>query len=89
MNNKMLAVGNSAYVAIEKIIVIIKFDSAKIKREVAGLRDGENSYKLIDATKRKPVKAVIILEDGTHILSSLLPETLVKKLSNLVGGENE
>ncbi len=89
MNYRMLAVGNSTYVSAEKIVAIVKFDSVKIKKEIAALRESDNSYKLIDATKRKQVKAVLILENGTHILSGLLPETLVKKLANLRGEGDE
>lgn len=89
MNYRMLPVGNSTYVSVEKIVAIVKFDSVKIKKEIATLRESENSYKLIDSTKRKQVKAVLILENGTHILSCLLPETLVKKLSGLKGDYNE
>lgn len=89
MNYKMLSVGNSTYVFAEKIAVVTKFESARIKKEVAGLREGENSSKLIDASKHKTVKSVVILENGTHILSNLTTETLVKRLADLAGGENE
>lgn len=90
MNYRMLAVGNNTYVFAEKVAVITKFESAKIKKEIAGLRTSEeNSSKLIDASKHKAVKSVIVLENGTHILSNLSPETLVKRLADLSGGENE
>jgi len=90
MNYGMLAVGNGTYVFAEKVAVITKFESAKIKKEIAGLRGSEeNSSKLIDASKHKTVKSVIVLENGTHILSNLAPETLVKRLADLSGGENE
>ena len=80
MNYKMLAVGNGTYAFAERVAVITKFESARIKKEVAGLREGDNSSKLIDASKHKTVKSVIVLENGTHILSNLSPETLVKRL---------
>lgn len=89
MNYKMLAIGNGTYAFAEKVAVITKFESARIKKEVAGLREGDNSSKLIDASKHKTVKSVIVLENGTHILSNLSPETLVKRLADLSGGENE
>ncbi len=89
MNYRMLSVGNNTYVYAEKIAVITKFETAKIKKEIAGLREGENSSMLIDATKHKTVKSVIVLENGTHILSNLSPETLAKRLDALTGGENE
>lgn len=89
MNYKMLGVGNSTFAFAEKVAVITKFESARIKKEVAGMRDGEKSSMLIDASKHKTIKSVVILENGTHILSNLSPETLVKRLSDLTGGENE
>ena len=89
MNYRMLAVGNSTYASAEKVAVITKFESAKIKKEIAGLRARDiNSGKLIDASKHKAVKAVVVLENGTHILSNLTPETLVRRLADLTGGEN-
>lgn len=45
--------------------------------------------KLIDATKRKPVKSVLILMNGTHVLSVLSAETLAKRMSDLNGGNDE
>lgn len=47
MNYRMLAVGNSTYASAEKVAVITKFESAKIKKEIAGLRASDiNSGKL-------------------------------------------
>ena len=89
MNYSMLNTGNGTFVIARKVNVITKFDVVRIKKEIAKLRDGENSAKLIDATRHKAVKSVIIMENGTHILSNLTPETLVKRLADLTGGENE
>ena len=89
MNYSMLNTCNGTFVIARKVNVITKFDAVRIKKEIAKLRDGENSAKLIDATRHKAVKSVIIMENGTHILSNLTPETLVKRLADLTGGENE
>lgn len=84
----MLNTGNGTFVFAGKVNVITKFDSTRIKKEVAKLRDGEYSGKLIDATRHKAVKSVIVMENGTHILCSLSPETLVKRLAEITGGNN-
>lgn len=89
MNYRMLAVGNSTYAFADKVAVITNYDSARIKKEVAVLREEKSCGRLIDASKHKTVKAVIILENGTYILSNLAPETLVKRLTELSGGKNE
>lgn len=89
MSYEMLNVGNGSFAFARKVNVITRYDYAKIKKEVSLLREGTNSSKLIDASKRKTVKSVIILDDGTHILSTISPETLVKRLSELTGGKDE
>lgn len=89
MNLKMLNVGNGTFARADEVNVITRFDYVKIKKEIARLRDGENSDKLIDATKRKPVKSVLILMNGTHVLSMLSAETLAKRMSELNGGNDE
>lgn len=86
MNYKMVAVGNNTFVFADKIVVITNYESAKIKKEVAAMRE---SGKLIDASKHKTVKAVVILENGTYILSNLFPETLVRRFEGLMGGSDE
>ena len=78
MNFKMLNVGNGTFARADEVNVITRFDYVKIKKEIARLRDGENSDKLIDATKRKPVKSVLISA-----------ETLAKRMSELNGGNDE
>ena len=87
MNFKMLNVGNGTFARADEVNVITRFDYVKIKKEIARLRD--NSDKLIDATKRKPVKSVLILMNGTHVLSMLSAETLAKRMSELNGGNDE
>lgn len=89
MRYSMLNIGNGTFVTAKKINAITKFDSAKIRKEVAKLRDGDDGSKLVDASKHKVVKAVVIMENGTHVLSNLTPETLVRRLGELTGGQDE
>ena len=49
MNFDMLNVGNGTFVRADEVNVITRFDYVKIKKEVARLKDGDNSEKLIDA----------------------------------------
>lgn len=89
MNVMMLNAGYGTYIAASKIKAITNLESVRVKKEIARLRECENASRLIDSTKHKAVKSVIILDDGTHVLCSITPETLVKRLSDLTGGLNE
>ncbi len=48
MNFDMLNGGNGTFVRADEVNVITRFDYVKIKKEVARLKDGDNSEKLID-----------------------------------------
>ena len=48
MNFDMLNVGNGTFVRADEVNVITRFDYVKIKKEVARLKDGDNSEKLIN-----------------------------------------
>lgn len=57
----------------EKIIAIVSPDSAPIKRMVQGAKEAGTA---IDATQGRKTKAVLVMENGSVVLSALLPETL-------------
>ncbi len=57
----------------EKIIAIVGPDSAPIKRMVQGAKEGGTA---IDATQGRKTKAVLVMENGSEVLSALTPETL-------------
>lgn len=89
MNYKMLGVGNNTYVFARKITIISNYDAVKTKKDVAILRESGQSGMLVDASKHKTVRSVVVLDNGTHILSNLSPETLVKRLEDMIGGNDE
>lgn len=57
----------------EKIIAIVSPDSAPIKRMVQGAKESGTA---IDATQGRKTKAVLVMENGSVVLSGLTPETL-------------
>ena len=71
-------------VAAEKIVTVVTPDSAPIKRLVQEARD---SGMTIDATYGRKTRAVIIMESGHIILSSLITDTLAARI-NESGGLN-
>ena len=88
MNIFMLNTGYGTDIPIHKIKAVTGFDSVRNKKEVARLKETSNPL-LIDSTKHKPIKTVIILDDGTHVLCSMSQEALIRRLSHITGGNNE
>lgn len=74
------------YVPIEKIKVILPYESTRVKKDIVALREEAGSGKLIDATKHKPIKTVVVLDDGTFILCTYTAETLAKRYKETQGG---
>jgi len=86
---RMFNIGLDTFVMADKVKSIVKYDSAKIKKDVARIREENIPGTLIDGTKHKPIRTVVILDDNTHILSALTPDTLLKRLNDLAGGKDE
>ena len=59
MNILMLNTGYGTYIPIHKIKAVTGFDSVRIKKEVARLKETSNPL-LIDSTKHKPIKTVTL-----------------------------
>ncbi len=57
----------------EKIIAVVCPDSAPIKRMVQRAKEAGTA---IDATQGRKTKAVLVMENGSMVLSALMPETL-------------
>ncbi|MBO5488940.1 MAG: DUF370 domain-containing protein [Eubacterium sp.] len=62
----------------EKIISIVSPEAAPIKRLIQNARDDGTA---VDATCGRKTKAVLIMENKTIVLSSLLPETIVSRMN--------
>jgi len=62
-----------------KIISIISPDAAPVKRMVQNAKDKGMA---IDATCGRRTKAVIVTDNGSVILSSLLPDTIASRVNN-------
>ena len=50
----MFQLGFDHYVPIEKIKVILPYESTRVKKDIIALREEAGTGKLIDATKHKP-----------------------------------
>ncbi len=60
----------------DKIVAVVSPDSAPIKRLVQGAKEAGTA---IDATQGRKTKSVLVMENGSVVLSGLLPETVVAR----------
>ncbi|HRR75680.1 MAG: DUF370 domain-containing protein [Ruminococcus sp.] len=81
----LINIGYGNMVSADRIVTIVSPESAPIKRLVQEARD---SGRAIDATYGRKTRAVIIMDSGHIILSSLITETLAARI-NGSGGNDE
>ena len=79
---KLINIGFSNLVSVERLVAVVTPDSAPIKRMVQEARD---RGVLIDATYGRRTKSVLIMDNDHLVLSALQPETI----SNRVEGERD
>ncbi len=69
----------------KKIVSMITPDSAPAKRIVANAKEKGN---IIDATQGRRTKSVIICDEHV-VLSALLPDTIINRLSDTINKEDQ
>lgn len=75
---KFINIGYGNMIASDRIVTIVSPESAPIKRMVQEARDDGRA---IDATYGRKTRAVIVMDSGHIILSSLIAETLAARLN--------
>ncbi|MDE7364722.1 MAG: DUF370 domain-containing protein [Ruminococcus sp.] len=83
---KMINIGYGNMISASRIITIVSPDSAPIKRLIQEAKDGG---KAIDATYGRKTRAVIIMDSGHIILSSIVTETLASRINETGSEEDE
>lgn len=79
----LLNVGFDNVVAAERVIAVVSADPSPIKR----LRETASRHqKLVDATNGRRTRTVIITDSDHVVLSSLQPETVAQRLTELKRG---
>ena len=71
---------------ISAIVTIVSPDSAPIKRLI---QEAKDDGRAIDATYGRKTRAVIVMDSGHIILSSLITETLAARINGTGDTENE
>ncbi len=84
----MINLGFDNYVPVCKIKAIIPYDTARIRKEVAKLKDMGETGTFVDASKHKAIKSVVIMDDGCYIVSIYTSTTLAKRIKEMGGAPN-
>ena len=73
-------------ISAARIVTIVSPDSAPIKRLI---QEAKDDGRAIDATYGRKTRAVIVMDSGHMILSSLITETLAARINGTGDTENE
>ena len=74
---KLVNIGFGNIISADRMVAIVSPDSAPIKRMVQEAKDNKTA---IDATYGRRTRAVIIMDSGNIVLSSLQPETVAGRI---------
>ena len=77
LNMQLINIGFGNIVSANRIIAIVSPESAPIKRIIQEAKDDGTA---IDATYGRKTRAVIIMDSGHVVLSSIQPETVAGRL---------
>lgn len=73
---KLVNIGFGNVVNFDKVYAVVNPDVAPIKRIVQYAKD---QGRAVDATQGRKTRAVIIMENGSIVLSAIQPETIVNR----------
>lgn len=79
---RLINIGYGNMVSSDRIVTVVSPESAPIKRLIQEARD---SGMAVDATYGRKTRAVLIMDSGHVILSSLITDTLAARI-NETGG---
>ncbi len=71
-------------ISAERIVSVISPESAPIKRLI---QEAKDDGRAIDATYGRKTRAVIVMDSGHIVLSSLITETLASRINENGGSE--
>ena len=82
---KLVSIGYGNMVSAERIVSVVSPESAPIKRLIQEARDDGRA---IDATFGRKTRAVLIMNSGHRILSSLITDTLAARINDSGGSDD-
>lgn len=77
---QFLNIGFGNLVSSDRIIVIVKPESAPIRRV---LQEAKEKSLMIDATYGRKKRSALIMDSGHIILSTIQPETMMARVSKI------
>ena len=83
---KLINIGFGNRIPVGRMIALVSNESAPIKRTISEAR--ENKL-LIDATHGRKTRAVIVMDSGHIVLSSIQPETIANRVNARVEDETD
>lgn len=76
---KLINIGFGNMVSANRLVAIVSPESAPIKRVI---REAEDKGILINATYGRRTRAVIVMDSGHIVLSSIQPETVANRIND-------
>lgn len=86
---KMLNTGFGTYIAAHRVKAMVKYETTKIKKDIARLKENAVSGTFLDCTRHNTAKTLIILDDNTHVLCAIGIETMVKRIEERRDGDRD
>lgn len=83
---KMINIGYGNMISASRIVTVVSPDSAPIKRLI---QEAKDDGRAIDATYGRKTRAVIVMDSGHIILSSLITDTLASRINENGGIDDE
>lgn len=83
---KLINIGFGNMVSANRLVAIVSPESAPIKRI---MREAEDKGILINATYGRRTRAVIIMDSGHIVLSSIQPETVANRIAEHDGAQED
>lgn len=83
---KLINIGYGNMISAARIVTIVSPDSAPIKRLI---QEAKDDGRAIDATYGRKTRAVIVMDSGHIILSSLITDTLAARINGTGGGTED
>ena len=81
MANEMVHIGNSAFLPVDKIRLIIPADAGKVRRILKRKGIDQNSDRFWDTTSGLETRALIVLDDGKFVTSFVTANIIVKRIN--------
>lgn len=81
MTNEMIHIGNSAFIPLDKIRVIVPADAGKVRRILKRKGIDQNSDRFWDTTSGLETRALIVLDNGMIVTSFVTSNAIVKRIN--------